>query len=109
MHKGLQIINQVPVLVSLSSCCYVHYFISILCIINFVASRKALYTCHKGWFNKAAVPSKLRVCLKLFVAWRVCRHLAKGVLLMPASNYYLSIMKQRAGGCAVHRAGVKLT
>ena len=62
MHKGIWIINLVvsSSMLSISSR-----------KINFVATRETLYVyCHKGWFNKAAAPGTLHVCLKLVVAWR---------------------------------------
>ena len=70
MHEGIWIINQVPVVVSSSSCHYTLHFIWILWRINFAATRETLCTGHKGWFNKAAVPGTLCMSLKLVVAWK---------------------------------------
>ena len=74
MHEGLWIINQVTVVVSLSSFHYtlqdILHFVWILWRINFFATREALYTGLKGWFNnlKVATLGTLHVCLKLVMA-----------------------------------------
>ena len=60
MHKGLRLINQVPVVLSPSSCHYALHFIWILWGINFVATRGTLHG-HEGWFKIAVVPGTLRM------------------------------------------------
>ena len=69
MHEVLPIINQVPVVFSSSFCHYALHLIWILWRISFVSTKETLYTGHKGWFNKAAAPGTLCVCLKLVMAW----------------------------------------